>query len=135
MSYFLVIHKRKKSSKCNISLNVSRISLKSGVFGSSDSIPYHFTVFTWFFHRLLLLGAKFYTSLRNVKSVTRIDAEYRKCDASCECVYRMWTTAQRQWVSSSRIPLVFVSLASTVDHHNRLCIVFWNFSPRIFACI
>lgn len=28
------------------------------------------------------------------------------------------------WVSSSRIPLLFVSLASTVDHHNRLCIVF-----------
>lgn len=35
---------------------------------------------------------------------------------------------------SSRIPLLFVSLVSTVDHHNRLYIV-WNFSPdsRVYS--
>lgn len=41
---------------------------------------------------------------------------------------RMRTIAQQARVSSSRIPLLFVSLASTVDHHNCLCIV-WNFFP------
>lgn len=39
------------------------------------------------------------------------------------------------WVNSPRIPLLFVSLASTVDHHNHVCVSFFGIFSPDFACV
>lgn len=63
--------------------------------------------------------------------------QWLRSTQSADAVVCEWPIAQQaiEWVSSSRIPLLFVSLASTVDHHNRLCVSFFGIFPPELACV
>lgn len=107
---------------------VGGMSLGSSVFGSCARIKctwrfYRPFVFFFVSHRPQRLCA--YSMICGVLIAIR----FRSC--------RMRTIAQQQrWVCSPRIPLLFVSLALTVDHHNRLCIVFgivFPLSSRVYS--
>lgn len=112
---------------------------QNGVFGSCASIAHIVQKCSWFFYRLVCFFpccfAVFCFRSATLSCVRGWMRSTKSHTDMCWMCAAWWTIAQEQWVSSSRIPLLFVSLASTVDHHNRLCIVFGNFLLRIFACV
>lgn len=88
-----------------------------------------------FIHLSFVFLSFFAFSLRNRMRTPWIAEHPKMSGTLCWSGAACRTIAQNSRLSSSRIPLLFVSLASTVDHHNRLCIVWTIFSPRFLACV
>lgn len=84
---------------------------------------------------LILYRLLLYVCFVGIRNRVPSIAECPKGRCGRWCRMRVHCTTAIEWVSSSRIPLLFVSLASTVDRYNRLCVSFFvEFFPPNRVC-